>query len=127
MKILEKRHKETTKELAFFTKDAHEMQYCFPLTDGEVLPCKTDGSLCSEEDCTWWANYNKAKEDENLIAEVIENEYPIPAKALCDCGKEFYLEDKFYGSCNCPYCGRWYTLFGSPCLPPEKQIQLPDW
>lgn len=127
MKILEERHTETKKELAFFTKDTHELMYSFPLTDEKVIPLDTNGVPCSEENCTWWSNYLKVKEDENMVSEIEEDSFTIPAKALCDCGKEIFLENVFYGTCECPYCNRWYNMFGQRCLPPEEQMQLEDW
>lgn len=42
-----------------------------------------------------------------------------PALAKCECGEEIYLQDEYYGSCQCPHCGRWHSLWGDELNPPE--------
>ena len=42
-----------------------------------------------------------------------------PARAICKCGKEIFLENEFMGACSCPYCDRWYNMFGQELNPPE--------
>ena len=36
------------------------------------------------------------------------------------CGCEFYLEDEYYGTCQCPNCGQWFNLFGQEVLAPSQ-------
>ena len=43
-----------------------------------------------------------------------------PALVKCECGEEFYLEDQYLGSCECPNCGSWYNLFGQSVLAPDQ-------
>lgn len=42
-----------------------------------------------------------------------------PGHGTCSCGREVYLYDEYYGSCQCE-CGKWYNLFGQELLPPEQ-------
>jgi hypothetical protein len=93
----------------------------FPLLNGkgtEPVPC-TQGkevSVCKEEECTWWNNYIKAKEDETLYSEEdkIEWSWTEPAVAICECGKEITLD---YDAQECEHCGRLHNLFGQELLP----------
>ena len=44
----------------------------------------------------------------------------VPAFARCGCGKNIYLEDRYYGCSQCPDCGRWHALGGYEVNPPEE-------
>lgn len=133
LKIIRERHKETTKkeELNFYNKENNEIQWGFPMIDEKVVPCKYEGDKlvpCKEEECSWWNNYLKVVADDSYYSkkETDVHSWIEPAVAKCDCGEEFQLVDEFYGSCSCPNCKRWYTLMGSPCLPPEEQVKCED-
>ena len=52
--------------------------------------------------------------------------YTEPASGDCICGERVYLEDQYYGACECPNCGRWYNLFGQSLLPPDKWDRDPS-
>lgn len=42
------------------------------------------------------------------------------ARAICECGKEIFLQGTYMGASQCGYCGRWHNLFGQELLPPES-------
>jgi len=43
-----------------------------------------------------------------------------PALVRCTCGREFYLQNEYYGTCECPGCGRWWNLSGQAVLAPDE-------
>lgn len=43
-----------------------------------------------------------------------------PRTAVCECGDEFYLQNEYMGACECPNCGKWYSLNGDELLPPDE-------
>jgi len=45
--------------------------------------------------------------------------YKVDTLARCECGREIWLNGNYYGSSQCPYCGRWHNLFGQTLNPPE--------
>ena len=104
-------------ELTFYTKDKNEICFGFPMINGEVIPCTYDThEPCSESECTWWKNYLFAKTNKDLygIEEYYNTWHTEPAIALCECGKEIYLN---YDAEECPHCGRLHNLFGQELRP----------
>lgn len=43
-----------------------------------------------------------------------------PALARCECEKNIFLQNEYYGCSQCPYCGRWHALGGYEVNPPEE-------
>lgn len=133
IKIISERHREfkTSFELCFDLKgEPAGNGYAFPLFKGstKVIPCKEDMETleyipCAEEECPWWENYIKVKDDrENYEEPYIHKDsysWIEPAKAICYCGNEIYLDDEYMGACECPHCGRWYNMFGQELNRPE--------
>ena len=125
-KIIKERERKTHTEyrLEFYEKETDEVCWSFPLVNGKgrnIVPCKEGKEVntyeeCTEEECTWWKNYIKAKEDDGLYS--IEEEHKWswtePAIAICECGREIGLN---YDAEECPYCGRLHNLFGQELLP----------
>lgn len=58
-------------------------------------------------------------------------EFPLSVTvARCECGEEFFLEDRYYGCCQCPGCGRWYAIAGYEVNPPdewEEDLEEDEW
>lgn len=46
--------------------------------------------------------------------------YEESALARCECGKEIFLQDDYYGCSQCPHCGRWHAIGGYEVNPPEE-------
>ena len=125
-KLIKERERVATPrhELNFYTKDTNEVRFGFPITNGTIIPLNFYGEQCSESECYWWKNYLFAKANEDLYAkEEHYNTYGIePAIALCECGKEIYLN---YDAEECPYCGRLHNLSGQELLP--RKYWEEDW
>ena len=98
-KIIKPREKKTRTEyrLEFYDKATDEVCWGFPLLNGkgtEPVPCTytSEHEPCTEEECTWWDNYIKAKEDDSLYSEEEKIEY-----ALNNPGKVEYQRYKGLG------------------------------
>ena len=122
-KIIKQRERKThiSYDLNFYEKATNEVVWGFPLLNGkgtEPVPCTFDRKEkpCTEEECTWWGNYIKAKEDETLYSEEekIEWSWVEPAIAICECGKEITLD---YDAQECEHCGRLHNILGQELLP----------
>ena len=133
IKIISERHIEyrTIFELQFDLKGWDKGDgYSFPLINGntEVVPCKQDENTldyvpCSEEECPWWENYLKVKNNieryEEPYISKLAYSYIVPAKAICYCGNEIYLNGDRMGVCQCSKCGRRYNMFGQKLNDPD--------
>lgn len=45
-------------------------------------------------------------------------------------GGQVLLEDRYYGCCQCPGCGRWYSIAGDEVNPPdewEEDLEEDEW
>ena len=122
-KIIKPREKKTRVEyrLEFYDKATDEVMWSFPLLNGkgtEPVPCVYDSEHepCTEEECTWWKNYIKAKADDTLYSmeEKIEWSWREPAVAICECGREITLD---YDAQECEHCGRLHNILGQELLP----------
>ena len=122
-KIIKPREKKTRTEyrLEFYDKATDEVCWGFPLLNGkgtEPVPCTytSEHEPCTEEECTWWDNYIKAKEDDSLYSEEekIEWSWIDPSVAICECGREITLD---YDAQECEHCGRLHNMFGQELLP----------
>jgi len=70
------------------------------------------------------------EEVESLGVVTRKSSCSVPALARCECGEEFFLEDRYYGCCQCPGCGRWYAIAGYEVNPPdewEEDLEEDEW
>lgn len=91
---------------------------------GFSFPCDKEGNLKTDDIHynDWKKNYDLCMDNpDKFIDKGITEDifYMENAKALCICGKEIELYDEYMGACECPYCGRWYNLFGQELINPE--------
>lgn len=85
---------------------------------GFSFPCDKEGNLKTDD--IYYNDWKKiydfcvSNPDKFIDKGITEDiwTYMENAKALCICGKEIELYDEYMGACECPYCGRWYNLFG---------------
>lgn len=135
LKMISQRHRETYSQLRLQFDLKGEPKgngYSFPLLNKyePPMPCKQkdDGSLeyieCSENECLWWKNYLKVKDDREHYNEpyIYEDKHSWiePAKGICYCGETVYLTDEYMGACECRNCGQWYNLFGQEINNPSE-------
>ena len=108
---------ETHYELRFFVDrnggcafpcDEHGNVYWDKMTDG----ARENYEYCMAHPEEYTYNYN----------EVVPYEisYTEPATGVCSCHHRIELWDEYLGACQCPYCGKWYSLSGQELLPPNK-------
>lgn len=114
----------TKHEVAFYEIETNEIRWAFPMLNGigtEVVPCKegivpNTYEACPEDECIWWKNYLRAKEDDRLYKH--EEEFTWsgtePAVAICECGNEITLN---HDAEECEHCGRLHNLFGQELKP----------
>ena len=54
------------------------------------------------------------------------NNYIVERWGKCICGSSFEMVNTYMGACQCPFCGRWYNLFGQeikdPCEEDEQYV-----
>lgn len=101
------------KELVF--DDGHDNGYVFHIEDdGELV--LNDYNRPSYEYCLAhpekFARYNQIVKRKRIYKEY--------ASGICDCGKRIELYNQYLGACECPYCGRWYSLFGQNLKNPDE-------
>lgn len=90
---------------------------------GYSFDCDEEGKLKAEYKETL-ENYNYCitHPEKYIDRGVIQHKsyYTEPTHAICKCGKEIRLEDYYMGACECPYCGRWYNMFGQELRNPSE-------
>lgn len=130
--IISPRHRETVTDYSLtFTVVGQ------PRGNGMAFPCDKDGNVLIDE-MTPEAkrNYEYCLEHpEHYEEPYVRTErysYMENAVAKCICGKEIELYDEYMGACECPYCGRWYNMFGQELQNPykweeEHYEELPYW
>ncbi len=104
----------------------YELAFDDGLNNGFGFPCDRDGKLLESEDQNPEAHENLKfclahPEKFDRFNEVVEYRRRIreDARGICSCGEDLELWDQYYGTCQCPNCGRWYNLFGQELLPPD--------
>ena len=45
----------------------------------------------------------------------------------CDCGNRIELINQYLGGCECPYCGRWWNVWGQELNNPSTWSEGEDW
>lgn len=94
--------------------------------NGYGFPCDEDGNVGELNEAAY-ENYMwcliKAREDAEYFArsgEVIRrrHRWREPNSGECECGNRIELFNQYLGACECPYCGRWWNLFGQELNPP---------
>ena len=109
------RKTDVTYELEFLYPNSNS-GYGFPCTEtGELLELKNPYAIANYNDCM---AHPEKFEVYNHIRK-IKHTYTENAHGTCECGHDISLWDEMYGACECPYCGRWYNLFGQELNPPE--------
>lgn len=88
--------------------------YQFDVVDGKVI----FPNELAEINYLYCLGHPEEYEDKGIIIE--KTSYWEWAKAICECGKEIYLKDTYWGAGQCEYCGRWHNLFGQELLPIEE-------
>lgn len=105
----------TKRELVF--DDGRGTGFAFACdTNGQLLPDACDAAVENYKFCM---SHPKNFKRWNKIV-TMSCVYREPASGRCACGEHIELIDIYRGACDCPYCGRWYNLFGQEILPPEK-------
>lgn len=116
VEIIKAAHKEFMSEqsLEYRYRDNPEAGYTFEW-DGE----KVVFAIPEAEKNYIWC---KEHPEEVECLGVVTNTWScrVPTLARCECGEEIYLKDEYYGSCQCPNCGRWYSMFGDELNSPEN-------
>ena len=102
-------------ELVF--DDGHNNGFGFPCDErGNVFPLEYEAARSNLKWCLenpdQFERYNEVVRNRRKVRE--------PAHGTCACGREVYLVNEYYGTCQCQKCGSWYNLFGQEMLPPEQ-------
>lgn len=84
--------------------------------DGNLSPKSTEAAAENHKWCL--ENPDKFVRFNKVV--VLRNRYKEPAHGVCSCGTEVWLNDSYMGACECPGCGRWYSLSGQELLPPDE-------
>ena len=115
MKIIRPAHTEYHEELnlEYRFRNDPEAGFAFPWKDGKVVL-----NNLSEKNFMWCLKH--PEEVESLGVVTRKSSCSVPALARCECGEEFFLEDRYYGCCQCPGCGRWYAIAGYEVNPPDE-------
>jgi len=108
----------------------YEVSFMHDANGGFGFPCDKEGNLKplhpdgqrNYEYCM--AHPEKFSYEWNRIRRY-EHHYIEPAHGDCICGRTVYLEDHYYGACQCD-CGRWYNIYGQELLPPEQWEEDPS-
>ncbi len=103
-----------------------ELRFYYDRNGGFGFPCNADGIVNKEnlmeaakKKLEWCkAHPEKFAQFNEVVA--IRQTVIEPAHGTCVCGEVVILEDRYYGACQCPQCGRWYNLFGEELLPPDQ-------
>lgn len=125
MKIIRPAHTEYHEELnlEYRFRNDPEAGFAFPWKDGKVVL-----NNLSEKNFMWCLEH--PEEVESLGVVTRKSSCSVPALARCECGEEFFLEDRYYGCCQCPGCGRWYAIAGYEVNPPdewEEDLEEDEW
>ena len=110
-----------------------KVSYSLEFTDGNGtgygFPCDKFGNVfpleyeCARENLTYCMEHPEEFKVWNEVDKNVSS-YTEPAQGKCECGREVYLIDEYYGACGCE-CGRWYNLFGQELLPPDQWEEDP--
>ena len=101
--------------ICFYYKDDPGCGFSFACDkDGKPAPFANKAASDNYEWCLanpeLFGTFNEVQKNRRRVKE--------PAHGRCTCGREVYLYDQYYGSCECE-CGRWYNLFGQELYPPR--------
>lgn len=93
--------------------------------NGFWFPCFEDGKLKPDMSNDAMTNFNWCMENPDLFVRFNKivsttRRFRVPAHGRCSCGNEVYLQDEYYGACQCEKCGKWYSLSGQELLPPDQ-------
>lgn len=104
----------TDRELVF--DDGCGNGFAFPCdADGHLLPDAYDAAIENYKYCM--AHPKQFTRWNKVISST--RTYRENASGRCACGEHIELYNVYMGACDCPYCGRWYNLFGQEIKPPK--------
>lgn len=115
VKIIKEAHREYIVEsnLEYRYRDDPDSGFAFPWRNGAVQL-----NPQSEENYKWCQEH--PDEIECLGVVKITTSHWVPSLAKCECGEKFYLDGSYYGSNQCPQCGRWYNIWGQEIRSPDQ-------
>lgn len=105
----------------------YELRFFVDRGGGLAFPCDEKGNI-------YWDTMTDGAKENYEYALAHPEEYPYSynevfeyetshvelATGVCSCGHRISLYDQYLGACECPYCGKWYSLSGQELLPPNK-------
>lgn len=106
--------------------ECHEILFYTDRDGGYGFPCDKNGNISNDLTEAAKENYRYC------IAHPEEfpyyyNEHHVYKKygiknatGVCSCGNRIELFDQYLGACECPHCGKWYSMAGDELLPPEQ-------
>lgn len=104
--------------------------------NGFAFPCDEKGKVNQDIPDAARINYKFCIEHPQRFLrwnKVVKNKhtYRENPTGLCSCGNVIELWNEYYGTCECPYCGKWYNVFGqelkSPDLWEEETEEVEPW
>jgi len=102
----------------------HELAFDDGRGNGFAFPCDELGNVPEDLNPAARENLDYCRQHPEKFARfaevvTIRQQYRDPAHGRCECGREVYLQNQYYGACSCE-CGRWYNLFGQELTPPSE-------
>ena len=100
--------------------------------NGFGFPCDKEGNIYPLSNDYARENYEYClihKNEFTRAGKVITNRrtYREPNTGVCDCGNRIELFNEYLGGCECPYCGRWWNIWGQRLNNPETWSDGDDW
>ena len=127
IEIISPRHRETDVYYSYFYPRKGDN------SGGFAFPCDKDSNVLFDDmppemkqSYEWVTEEHPENYDEPYVR-TERVSYMQDAVAKCVCGKEIELYDEYMGACECPYCHRWYNMFGQELKNPEKWNDGYDW
>lgn len=127
IEIISPRHRETEIDYVYFYPRVGSNG-----DGGFAFPCDKDGNIDFDNmrpemiDSYEWCESHPEKFDEPYVRQD-KHSYMQNAIAKCECGKKIELYDEYMGACECPYCHRWYNMFGQELKNPNTWKNGEDW
>ena len=93
--------------------------------NGFELPCDAEGNVlpdlneAAQKNLAYCLAHPEKFARHNKVVPFVHR-VRIPASGTCRCGQEVELSNQYYGSCQCPNCGQWYSMSGNELLPPDR-------
>lgn len=97
--------------------------FCFPCDEDGNPKITNDAAKENYEYCV--ANPDKFARYGKVIKRIWtwrENN-----SGTCNCGNRIELINQYLGGCECPYCGRWWNVWGQELNNPSTWSEGEDW